>query len=536
MIPAAPVPHVCRPHRARSWLEQLAERLIAPVAALGLLMLAVASWFATRLYAVGVVVETASSPAPSDSVTSPGATYFVAGITERGDTTAPVELKGMSDYTEKLGARVSYGALYDDLSLYFAYNGTRAFVARVVGDDADAGTLTLVDRAVAPVNTLRIDATSEGSWSARVKVAVEDGQVADSFTVIVLFDNVPVETFYNLASPLDAESALTVSRYVRATALGSATAAPNDNPAVLAATALSAGDDDRGTLVAADYVTALGRFTADLGPGAVAIPGQSSANVGAGIKAHAAARRRIALLATASGQTDAQAKAATVTLMGDDEAASGVGIFWPWVAISDGAGGSRLISPEGYVAGVRARAHKRHGPWRAPAGDLSRGLEVIGVETQITTAQRDDLVAHQVNPIMVVSKRVELYGWRSLSTDARNFRQLTGRDVMNEVAALGAAKLERYVFGTVDGRHHFENELGGEMNSILEPMLNAGGLYERVEDGNVISPAYRVDPLSANTVEVLAEDQVIVDVFLRVSPVGELIRLRITKVSFDSPL
>lgn len=547
MIPAAPVPHVCRPHRARSWLDRLAERLARPVVSLAMLAVLPFVWLASRAWAVGVVVETSSSPAPSDSVRSPGATYFVAGITERGDTTSAVEILSMSDYSDKLGDRVSYGALYDDLALFFAYGGTRSYVARNVGDDAEVGTLTLVDRAVAPVDTLRIDATSEGSWSARVKIAVADGAVADTFTVTVLLDDSPVESFFNLPSPTAAVSTLTASRYVRATALGSASAGALKNPAVLAATVLSTGDDDRGALVAADYVASLDRFTADLGPGAVAIPGQSAADVGAGIKAHAAARRRLGLLATASGQTVAQAKAATVTFLGDDEAASGVGLFYPWIAVADGAGGSRLISPEGFVAGVRARAHHREGPWRAPAGDISRGLDVIGVELvtsadlpaphALTTGERDDLNTHQVNPILIVAKRVELYGWRSLSTDYRNFRMLTGRDVMNEVAALGAAKLEAHAFGTVDGRGHFQNGLETEMRSVLEPMANAGGLYERVEDGNVVSPAYRVDASAAvNTVDVLGRDEVIVDVSLRVSPTGELIRLRIRKVSFDSEL
>lgn len=537
MIPAAPVPHVCRPHRHPSWLERAAERLVAPFVAPILLLATVAAWAVSRFYAVGVVVETTSRPAPSDIVSSPGAGYFVAGITERGDIAAPVEIRSLADYVDRLGNRVAYGALYDDLSVFFAEGGTRAHVARIVGGAATKGTLTLNDRAGAPVATLRLDATSVGAWSTRVKVAVADGAVANTFSISVLLDDAVVELYPNLATPADAVSALGQSRYVRAVNLASATVAPANNPAVAAAAPLSAGTDDRGAIVAADYVTGLARFGPELGPGIVAVPGQTAANVGAGLIAHAKARSRLAILAPAVAQTPTQAKTATVAFLGS-LGSEHAGVAYPWVQIDDGAGSVRTISPEGYVAAVRARAHRQAGPWRAPAGQIARARMVVNAERVLTRAEIDDLNDNQVIPVAVIAGAVELYGWRSLSLDLRNFRLLTGRDTMNEVAALGAARLEPYVFGTVDSRGHFQEELAAELRAILEPMQSAGGLYERVDEaGAVLSPAYSIDTSAAvNTDEVLAADEVRVDVALRVSPTGELIRLRITKVAFDSAL
>lgn len=541
MIPAAPVPHVCRPHRARSWLERLAERLAAPFAVLAWPAVLAATWLASRTAAVGVIVETTSRPAPSDTVQSPGATYFVVGLTERGDTANAVELLSLADYVDRFGDRVTYGALYDDLSVFFAEGGTRAVVARVVGPAASKGALTISDRAGAPIPTLRFDATSEGAWSTRVKIAVADGVVTNTFSVTVLVDDLPVESYPNLADPASAVSALTLSRYVRAVNLASATVAPTNNPAVTAAAALSAGADDRGALTGASYTAALARFGDELGAGAVAIPGQTAANVGAGLVTHARAlgrsRPRIALLAPPAAQTPAQAKTATLAFL---SAAGGehAGLVYPWVKIDDGAGGLRTISPEGYAAACRARAHRAEGSWRAPAGAIARARTLAGVERVLTRAEIDDLNANQVIPVAVVAGVPELYGWRSLSLDLRNFRLLSGRDVMNEVAALGGSRLDRFAFGTVDARGHFQSQLATELRAVLEPMHSAGGLYELTDDaGNITSPAYTIDTSAAvNTPEILEADEVRVDVALRVSPTGELIRLRITKVAFGSAL
>lgn len=549
MTPAAPVPQVTPgvaglggtpPRAPRSRLGRALERLLAPFALLLGLAGALATMLATRTTAVGVIVETASRPGPSDVVTSPGATYMVAGLTERGPTDQAVEVLSLADYVDRFGDRVSYGALYDDLAMYFSEGGTRAFVARVVGTTPTVGTLTLNDRAGSPLATVRIDALNAGSWSTRVSVAVADAPIANRVTITVLYDGVAVETYPNLATPADVVAAIVGrSSYVTAVDLASATAAPNNRPAVLAATPLSAGTDDRGTVVAGHYTAALDRFLPDLGAGAVAIPGQAASAVGSALIAHAKANARLALLAPAAAQSVAQAKAATVGLL-TTSGAEHAGLFYPWVKIDDGTtGGTRTVSPEGYVAGVRARAHRQAGPWRAPAGQIARAQYVLDVERKLTRAEVNDLNANQVSPIAIIAGAPELYGWRSLSTDTRNYALLTGRDVMNEVAALGAERLEAYTFGTVDSKGHYLAELEAEMRAVLEPMLSAGGLYERTDPatGELQSAGYTVDTGPAvNTPEVLARNEVRVDVALRVSPTGELIRLRITKVAFDSAI
>ena len=541
--PRAPVPHLTAraAHRSpRTRLGRLVEAftaaLLSPVMLIGMV-----AWLLARMSpmmaAPGVTVTTETAPGGGDLETGRAGTYYVAGLTQRGAVDGPVQLRSLSEYTSKLGERVSYGALYDDLATFFAEGGTRAYVARVVGDAAAVGTLTLQDRAGVPVDTLRIDAKDPGAWSSDVTVEVTDGIVADTFDLIVRHDGDIVENYRNLASPAAAVTATATSGYIRAFDLGSATVAPDNNPAVQAATALSAGDDDRGSVVAADYVTALDRLGADLGAGVVAIPGQTADTVGAGLIAHARATRRLALLAPASGQTVQQASATALALR-NTAGAEHAGIFYPWVQVPDGAGGVRTISPEGYVAGVRARTVAAVGTWRAPAGDIARAKYVTGLETDLTEDDIGSLTDDHVNAIRTAFSSVRLYGWRSLSTDQVNYRFLNGRDVLNDVASQLDRQLEQYVFRTIDGRGALFTEVEGTVASVVQPLAAAGGLYANVDaEGNEVDPGFRIDTgPTVNTVETIAAGEVRVAVALRVSPVGELIRVTISKVSLRSEL
>lgn len=485
---------------------------------------------------VGVIVNTTASPGNTDTTAVEGGTFFVAGLTERGDTAEAVLVRSMAEYAEKLGGRVAFGTVHDQLAAFFGEGGARAYVARVVGAAATAGTITLTDRAGVPVDTLRLDAASPGAWSADLEVTVADGVVPDTFTVTVTLAGQVVEVFPDLATPAAAAVAINGrSTYLTATDLGSATAAPDNNPAATAATALSAGADDRAAVTGPDYVAALDRFTPGLGAGAVAIPGQSADTVGAGLIAHATDRRRLALLAPAAGSSIAQATASATALRATT-GAENAGMFYPHVLVPDGAGGTRTISPEGYVAGVRARAVRTEGPWRAAAGEISAARFVAGPATPLTADEVNQLNDSRVNPLRTIAGSTRVYGWRSLSTDSVNYLHLSGADVLNVVAARAQVALEQFVFRTVDARGHLFSDIEGEVIGILEPMRAAGGLYERIDDeGNVTDPGYSVDTgPSVNTPAQLAAGEVNVAVAIRVSPIGELIRLNITKVALTA--
>lgn len=473
----------------------------------------------------GVNVSTAARSGSPSTSRAPSGRYFVAGLTERGSVDTPVRLTGMADFEDLLGARVSYGALYDNLRTFFEEGGTEAYVARAVGPAATVGTISLGDRAGTPVNTLKVDAASPGAWSTGLTVEVQDGALANTFRIIVRLGGKIVQDKNNLASPSAAVVAFTGSPYVKLSDLGSASAAPTNNPKVAAATALSAGNDDRAAVTSAIMVAALARFTQGYGDGAVAIPGQGQA-VHAGLIAHAEGNRRVAILSLAANQSDAQYKAAAASLTSD-----AAGLFGPWIAVTDDAGGFRYVSPEGYVAGARARAHELVGPWRAPAGEIAQSRTILGLEKEWTRAEGDSLDAARVSVIRRVAGTLRLYGWRSLSSDEDNFALLSARDVLNRLVTAGEEALEQYVFAPIDAKGQLLSAMNASLVGIVEPMRQAGGLYPMMNGSEELDPGYRVETGSTvNTPQTLATNTVKARLSVRVAPTGALVSLTIVKV------
>lgn len=530
--PKAPVPHV--EGDGSDWLFLILAPLLFAAALLRWLL------GTLNLLGPGVVVETGVTPVGGSLDPDPGATYFVIGLTERGSVTEPILVRSMSEVTDKTGARVPYGSVFDDLQTFFAEGGGHAYIARVVGDGATVGTLILDDRAGAPLETIRLDAANPGAWSTQVSVEIVDGDAADTFRINVRLNDSIAEIYNDLDSPVTAVDAINnSSALLTATNLGSATAAPNNIPALLASTPLSAGTDDRASVVAADHVAAADAlFEPDLGPGDIAAPGQPSSAVGAGLKAHAAANRRIALLAPASSSSVAQARAAALALRGGAGSESAA-LFYPHIQVPDGAGGTRTISPEGYVAAVHSRAIREFGPWRAPAGEIAAARYVTAVETVLSRGDLDTLADGLVNPIRTSRGGTpRLYGWRSLSNDAVNLRMLTAAGVLAVAAHRAEQVLERYVFSSPDAGGLLFAEAATDLAGIFEPWRVAGGLYEQIgPDGDAVDAGYVIDlGPNVNTPDSLARNEINAVIGLRVSPVGELIRVRITKVPVNSSL
>lgn len=483
----------------------------------------------------GVSVTTAVQSGSASALRAPSSRLFIAGLAERGSTTGAVLLRGMADYEALFGARVTYGALYDQLKTYFGEGGVEAYVTRVVGGAATLGTLTLSDRAGAPLNTLRVDAANPGAWSSRLTVEVRDGSLPNSFRIIVRLDGDIVEDKTNLLSPSAAQVQFANSSYVRVTNLGSATAEPNNNPAVAAEAALSAGTDDRAAVVANDYVTALDRFTPGLGDGAVALPGIGQ-SVHTGLIAHAKAHRRVALLAGDLNDTVANLQAKVDAITADGEYA---GLFAPWINVSDDAGGFRQISPEGYVAAARARAHEQVGPWRAPAGRIAVSNSILGLAQTFTTDEAATLDAARVSVIRVIANSVRLYGWRSLSSDEENFKYLSARDMLNRLVVEGEDALEEFVYAPIDDKGQLLSSVNASLVGIAEAKRQAGGLYGRTNPttGQLVDPGYSVDTgPGVNSQASLANNEVKARLAVRVAPTGALVSLTIVKVGVLSGL
>lgn len=476
----------------------------------------------------GVNVTTTTRSGPLALNLAPSGQVFMAGQAERGNVTEAVLVRGLADFRTKFGDRVAYSHLYDNIATFFEEGGAVAYVARVVGPSATLGSAAVNDRQSPSELTLTFTAANPGAWSADVDIVVADG-TGSNVNVSVVYQDATVETFTGTTVE-ELVDAIADSQYVTVTNEGSDGIAPANMPAEGTYT-LSAGTDDRASITATHYESALTRFDLALGDGSVAIPGVGS-SVHAALIAHAAANRRIALLSESE-------TASTSTL---ESTAAGLnseyaGLFAPWVQISTTTG-TRYTSPEGYVAAVRNRAHVESGPWRAPAGQIAIARSVVGLKYDYNRATGDALDAAKVNAIRFINNTVRLYGWRSLSNDTANYALLIGRDVLNRIVVESERRLEEYVFQTIDGRGQLLSSIGGTITGILEPMRAAGGLFENVDaNGDIVDPGYLVETGSTvNTLENLANNIVNARVSIRVSPAAALISVTIVKVGLLSNL
>lgn len=486
----------------------------------------------------GVKTTTSVRRGGATSLLAPSGTYFVAGLTERGDTTAAIELRSMNDYARLCGDRVPYGTLYDDLATFFNEGGARAYVARVVGPAAGVGTRSLSDRAGTPTPTLRVDAQNAGIWSSRVTIAILDGPNTGTFELQVFYDGNLVEDYVNLASPADAVAKTRTSRFVTLTDLGSGSVAPANNPAVTTPVALSAGSDDRASVTDAVRVAALNSLLPPgLGTGAVACPGVSTTTAYQGLIAHARANNRVALLASSRG---ASASALT-SLAGQYASTAGneyAGLFAPWIVVPDGSGGLRAISPEGYVAACRNRAHEEEGPWRVPAGEIARARYVVDVDQAFTAADGDTLDTGRVSAIRRVNDSVRVYGWRSLSINDQDYGLLKNRDLLNYLSIEGQRRLEEYLFDNIDQRGHALANMQAAIIGLMEPIREVGGVYALTDtEGGYVDAGYAVDiGEDVNPTSALALNKTTVQLSARPSPTASQINFAIIQVGFNAPV
>jgi hypothetical protein len=486
----------------------------------------------------GVVVTTTAVAGPSAPTRAPSSTYFVVGQAERGATDQAVLVNSFPEFEANFGVRTAYGALWDDVRTFFEEGGTRAYVARVVGPAATTGALAsaLMDQhATTPVATLNVTAAGPGAWSSTAGVRVLAGTTTDTFRLQVLSGGVVVRDYSNLHSPQEAVSRVNsdpLNYFVRLADAASATAAPLNNPAPTAALTLAAGTDDRASITATHYTTALTRFTKALGDGAVAVPGIGS-SVHAALITHADDNNRIAILAGARGDTQT-----TLSGLADTADAKRAALYAPWVRVSDGFGGTRAISPEGYVAAVRAKAHETEGPWKAAAGEISKGRYVVAADEEFSSTTAGELDSARVNVIRTIAGSVRVYGARSTSSDD-NWSYITSADTVNRVVVACEQVLEPYVFATIDSSGHLLATMRGSLIGVVQPMADARGLFAlyNTVTGDQIDPGYSVTTdETINPVASLALNQVYARVGVRPSPTASMVFLTVTKAGVTAAL
>src|SRR4029077_20945156 len=126
---------------------------------------------------------------------------------------------------------------------YFREGGSNAYVARVVGPAAVTASKNLLDGSAAI--SLVASALGPGSSGNNTKVGVRAGTAGGSFVIFVQdVSNTEVETSPDCLTQGAAVNWALNSNYIRLTIGASAL-----NPAVVAASALAGGNDDRNNIV-----------------------------------------------------------------------------------------------------------------------------------------------------------------------------------------------------------------------------------------------------------------------------------------------
>ena len=209
------------------------------------------------------------------------------------------------------------------METYFREGGNSAYVARAVGPAATVGTLDIPDASAGI--SLVATGNGPGAWSSNYKVTVVAGVTPGTFIIRVM-DTTGTTILEDTGELPDQNSAVAwslYSNYIRLS-LGASV----NNPAPMAATALSAGNDDRASITDPQWQAALDSFGNGLGPGQVSSPGRTTPTAYAQLIAHADAKQRVAILDAANTPTAATLISSFASISDRYSA-----VFAPWLII-----------------------------------------------------------------------------------------------------------------------------------------------------------------------------------------------------------
>lgn len=467
----------------------------------------------------------------------PTSTFFVVGYSPWGPVGVPRTITSWADYVRQFGGFDANSFLDDALYSFFLFReASQAQVVRVVGANSTKGTLTLKDRAGSPLDTLRVDAKYPSS-RVDIKVTVSDGTKADTFKLRIrsAFFGSVAEVWDNLSiadqSSLDFVSQK--SKYVTLTNLASGTAAPNNNPAVLAEDDLVGGDDKFSSLTDGSFVGSEGPPKSGLqalndeiyGAGQVAIPGVTTDAAHAALIEHAENYHRLALLDPPLG-SDKDDVVTSRSNYGTQYAA----MYWPWVEESDyaGSGVKKFYPPSGFAAGACAQVDRTVGVHKAPANIRVPGAIDVerysNGEVQVDDGTREFINSHDINAIAPLpNEGIKIYGARVL-TDDRRVQFVHQIRLLNELYYSGKLGMAPFVFAVVGDR--LFRDLRDTSNAFLETFWRAGALY-----GATAKEAFTVIcDESNNPKEELDNGRVHVQWGVKISPTAEQIIINIDNV------
>jgi hypothetical protein len=477
----------------------------------------------------GTDVAILDSAPPRSAPQTTDAAFFV-GLTEQGPL-GPQLVETLADFRTRFGARVSYGALYDALEVFFREGGSRAYISRVVGASAVVAGRTLNDGSA--VATIKVSAIGPGAFANVYTVAV--ATVSGGFTITVADGAGTVIT----RSPVLADKNAAVDWGVADPSVDVTIAGAGGNPATLSAAVMSGGTDDRASVVDTDWRTALNRFTPALGPGQVLAPGNTAAASRTYLLQHASANRRIALLDASDTATVATVVTEVTTIRtnaGNDVARWGA-LFAPWIRVNGiAAGTTREVAPSSIVAGIMGRNDVAGTAIGQPSAGTIYGISrtALALAQPYTDTDTATLYNAQANSIRTGPNGIMVYGDQALCDPLVYplWQGLGSNRTVMKIAAQADAILQNHVFAVMDGQGHEFAKLAGELVGMLMPIWEEGSLY-----GATFDEAARVDTgPKVNTPASIAARELHATVAVKTSPAADWVTLNLVRVATTETL
>jgi uncharacterized protein len=372
---------------------------------------------------------------PIQPVAGPSSDTIAAfiGATDRGPTT-PTLVTSWGQYQQLFGSwnTNASNALPLAAFMYFANKASKAYILRVPGATAAAATRSFNDTAGTPQPTLRLNAKNVGSWGNTLNVSITASTTTGYFNIIVYLGGSTagyiVEQWPDVTmNSADSRYAVTVinnnSIYLSATDLASTTAAPANNPALVANQSLSTGSDGSAVTGSTIVSYAFGSpspFDTITQSLLINIPGYTDASTINAAISYASTTRTDGFVVI-DGINDTVAN--QLTLAASYTATSQAAVYYPQITIADptvsvGApsGATKTLGAGAAVAGLYALTDSSRGVFKAPAGLQSRLAGAVSVSA-LSNADLDSLnsAAAPVNAIRYIpGSGIVVFGARTL--------------------------------------------------------------------------------------------------------------------------
>jgi hypothetical protein len=462
--------------------------------------------------------------------TSTGA--FV-GIAEKGALNKPKLVTNWSQFVKDFGGYRRDSFLAHAVQGFFLNGGSRCFVVRVASATAAIASATLSDRAGDPLDTLGVQALNEGEWGDRLSLDIADGTKipATECMLVVKLDGEVVETWDDLSLDPEADNFVEAvinddSAYIQVTDLESATASPDNRPAVQSDVPLAGGADGASDITDSDYVgnsadrTGLYSFDTVDEINNLCVPGVSTQAVVQAALDYCDGRGDCGFIADSPEGGD---PISTKTFRELFDSSRGY-YYFPRIKVLDPLTKRvKVVPPSGHIAGVFARSDGGRGVHKAPSNEVVRGA--VGVEYEVTDGEQEILNPAGVNCIRVFRGRgIRIWGARTMSSD-RSLTHIHKRRFLMFVEESVSESTQWIVHEPSDER------LWGKINRSVSAFLRRQWL-EGALFGSSEAEAYYVKcDAETNPPEVRAAFQVITEIGVNIVETAEFVVFRIAQWS-----